>query len=193
MKKRHAGRSGRRVWPILLAAGLIVGVIVAMAFFVRGFDSTGSDNLAAPGAGTSPSDVPGPTVTPSGSPSKTGKTKYVVPGGGPTITLGANDGGGMKLSNKNQHHLVARVTSADPIYAVGWLIPTSLNHSYGKDMSPGRSFTIDTTVTGRPYYSLLWVYAGKSGAPVTCRISIDGKVRSTQTTQGAYGRQVCYA
>ncbi len=177
---------------MLLAAGLILGLVIAMAFFVRGFDSTGSDNYAAPGVGTVPSsDFPSPS--PSVSAPKPSTTKYVVPGGGPTITLGANDGGGIKLNNKNQHHLVAHVTSSDPIYAVGWLIPTSLNHAYGKDMSPGRSFTIDTMVTGRPYYSLLWVYAGKSGAPVTCTISIDGKVKSRQTTQGAYGRQVCYA
>jgi hypothetical protein len=192
MKKRRRGRAGRRVWPILLGVGLVIGVVIAMAFFVRGFDDTGSDNIAAPGAGTIPSsDFPSPSA--SVSPPKAGKTKYVVPGGGPTITLGANDGGGIKLNNKNQHHLVAHVTSSDPIYAVGWLIPTSLSNAYGKDMSPGRSFTIDTTVTGRPYYSLLWVYAGKSGAPVTCTISIDGKVASSKTTQGAYGRQVCYA
>lgn len=183
-------RQGRRVWPILLASGLIVGLVVAMAFFVRGFDDTGTDNIAAPGAGGALSSA---VPVPSPSPVKSGKTKYIVPGGGPTVTLGAGDGGGLKLNHKNQHHLVAHVTSAAPIYAVGWLIPTSLSNSYGKSMSPGRSFTIDTTVTGRPYYSLLWVYAGASGVPVTCTISIDGKLASRKTTQGAYGRQVCYA
>jgi hypothetical protein len=187
MKRRR--RERRTVWPILVGAGLIVGIVVAMAFFVRGFDDTGTDNLAAPAA--SPS-VTNAFPSPSASPTRAGKTKYVVPGGGPTITLGANGGNGMKINN-NQHHLVAHVTSSEPIYAVGWLIPTSLNSSYGKNMHPGATFTLDTTVTGRPYYSLLWVYAGKSGAAVTCTISIDGTVKSRKTTEGAYGRQVCYA
>jgi hypothetical protein len=181
------------VLPLALAAGVVVGLVCAMAFFVRGFDHTGdgprsaapaSTPRAAPAASATPARPRIPAATPTAG-------RYVVAAGGPTITLGAG-GGGLHIVD-NRHRLVARVWSAAPVYAVGWLIPTSLDHSYGKDMHPGRSFTIDTRVSGRPKYALLWIYAGASGAPVTCTISIDGVVRSEQTTSGPYGRQVCYA
>ena len=186
-------RRGRPVWPVVLAVGLVVGVVIAMAFFVRGFDDTGGD-YAAPAATPTTSDTTPTSMStrPRVSAPSHGATKYVVEAGGPTITLGAKAGSGLTIVD-NRHRLVARVTSSEPIYAVGWLIPTSLDYSYGKNMHPGRTFTIDTQVSGRPKYSLLWVYAGASGAPATCTISVDGQVRSTLTTRGPYGRQVCYA
>jgi hypothetical protein len=190
MKRR---RRRRPVWPYTVAAGLVVGLVIAMAFFVRGFDDTGTDNLAAPGAGGADGAPSGAFASPSGSPVKSGAKKFVVPGGGPTLTLGANDGGGIRIDDKNKHTLVAHVSSSAPIYSVGYLIPTSFDAAYGRDDHAGTSWTVSTTVTGRPYYSIIWVAAGAAGAPVTCTITIDGKVRSSRTTSGAYGRQVCYA
>lgn len=183
----------RRALVILPAAGVVAGLVVAMAFFVRGFGGTDGGDYAAPAPSAAPSLEPSlavpisvPRPTTSHRPSR-----YVVGAGGPTITLGTNGGSGIKIVD-GRHRLVARVTSAEPIYAVGWLIPTSLDSSYGKNMHPGRSFTIDTEVSGKPAYALLWIYAGASGTPVTCTISVDGRVSSEKTTHGPYGRQVCY-
>jgi hypothetical protein len=85
------------------------------------------------------------------------------------------------------------VSSSAPLYEVGYLIPTSLDHSYGKATRPGARWSVTTTVTGAPYYAVIWVWAGASGAPATCTIALDGKVRVSRTTSGPYGRQVCYA
>lgn len=177
---------------MLLGAGLVVGVVVAMAFFVRGFDNTsgGDAALAAPTPGGSAS-IAVPVPMPSAKSAKS--AKYVDPATGKTIDLGQNDAPGLKIDNVYQHRLVVTVTSRQPVYAVGWLIPTSMNYSYGRNMQPGRHFSLVTRVTGRPYYSIIWVWAGKAGAPATCTVSIDGHVRTSKTTTGSYGRQLCFA
>lgn len=188
----------RTAWIAPLAVLLAIGVIVALAFYVRGFQSTGHDPVGLPG-GSSPSagaPVSSAHQHKSGKHSKKhgkhgghGKSETSTPSGGTTVDVG----GGSGLTITGEHTLVARVTSAAPIGEIGYLAPTSPDISYGTAKNVGKSWTVHTTVTGKPKYAIIWIYAGKSGTPVTCSISIDGKVRSHETTSGPYGRQICYA
>lgn len=192
MNRRRGGKR-RTVWLRVAGIGAVVAMVIAIAFFVNGFESTGSDAAPRPSAGAS-----GGITSPSEAPATSAKKhtvatkKYVVPGTGQTLTLGAG-GGGITIDSSNVHTLTARVTSAAPLYAIGYLIPTSLESPYGKSLHPGSSWSVTTKVNGKPKYAIIWISAGKGGVPATCSITIDGQVAVSETTSGPYGRQVCFA
>jgi hypothetical protein len=177
-------RLTRKGWAAPLAALVAIGIIVALAFYVRGFESTSNDPVALP------TDSPA-AGAPHGSsaPSKNAHgTQVVVPGGG-TATLGA---GGSGLSLRGVHTLVAHVESSEPIGDIGYLAPTSPDLSFGTAKNVGKSWTVRTRVTGRPKYAIIWIKGAKDGTSVSCSITIDGKVADRQRTKGPYGRQICF-
>jgi hypothetical protein len=90
------------------------------------------------------------------------------------------------------HALVMSARSTAPIPSVGYLVPTSPDHSYGRTDSPGTRWSVATTVTGGPDYAVIFIQAGPTGTPITCSITVDGKVLDSKSTSGPYGRQVCY-
>jgi hypothetical protein len=188
----------RTAWVAPLAVLVAIGVIVALAFYVRGFQGTGDDHALLPTNTGAPGGASGLSAHGHKHKHKHGKkhgkhshkTKFVVPSDGPTVTLGAGGGG---LTITGQHTLVVRVTSSAPIPAVGYLAPTSPDIPYGTAKNVGKNWSVHTTVSGKPKYAIIWIYSGKSGAPVTCSITIDGKLADRKATTGAYGRQICYA
>jgi hypothetical protein len=183
----------RTAWVAPLAVLVAIGAIVGLAFYVRGFQSTGDDPVGLPSVTRPPSVAPGSSAHEHKHKHKKKHGKHghrVVVPGGPTVTLGA---GGDGLSVTGPHKLVVRVSSSAPIPAVGYLAPTSPDIPYGTAKNVGKHWTVHTTVSGKPKYAIIWIYAGKSGAAVTCSITIDGTVRDRKTTSGAYGRQICYA
>ena len=193
MRRMRLTRMG---WVAPLAAVVAIGIIVALAFYVRGFQGTTHDDV------TLPSDSPAPGVPHGTSTSSTHHRKHPGkhPGkhsGSPTdavpsgVTLGAG-GGGLTITGTHTHD-GPRSFSRAPIPVIGYLAPTSPDIAYGTAKNVGTNWTVHTTVSGQPKYAIIWIYAGKSGAPVTCSLTIDGKLRVKKTTTGAYGRQVCYA
>jgi hypothetical protein len=184
-------RLTRKSWLAPLAAVLTIGILVALAFYVRGFEGTGDEPVALPSP-TSGATLgsPEPTKHRSEHPGKhPNGTEVVVPGGGPTVTLG----GGSGLSITGGHSFVVHVESAEPIGIIGYLAPTSPDLSYGTVKNVGTSWTVRTTVSGPPKYAIIWIYGAKDGTSVTCSITIDGKLADRETTKGPYGRQICFA
>jgi hypothetical protein len=185
MRKLRLTRKG---WVAPLVAVLAVGLVVALAFYVRGFQDTGPDPAALPTA-------PPPSATLGSSPSDhhakhphKNARGQVVAGG---LTLGAAGGPGLSFSGG--HTLVAHVESSEPIGVIGYLAPTSPDIAYGTARNVGTSWTVRTTVAGRPKYAIIWIYGAKDGASVSCSITIDGKVADRESTKGPYGRQICFA
>jgi hypothetical protein len=164
-------RLTRKVWMIPLAFLVAVGMVVALGLYVRSFRSTRYPPITLPTA---------------------------FPGGGapygsstPARHPGTNAHRGSKPSRPGVHRLVAHVRSSERIGVIGYLVPTSPNHSYGKVKNVGKSWTVRTRVTGRPKYAIIWITGAKDGTPVSCSIAIDGKVVDRQRTKGPYGRQAC--
>jgi hypothetical protein len=193
MRKLRLTRKG---WMAPLAAVVAIGILVALAFYVRGFEGTGDDPQALPTESSTTGSQLGAPDPLGQHPRHHGKkgddgdgTKFVVPGGGPTVTLG----GGSGLTIAGSHTMVAHVESSEPINVIGYLSPTSPDLTYGTVKNVGRSWTVRTTVSGPPKYAILWIYGAKDGASVTCSITIDGKVADRKTTKGPYGRQLCFA
>lgn len=89
------------------------------------------------------------------------------------------------------HVVRLSVTSSEPIGTVGYLVPTSRDRSYGRAKDVGRAWSITTRAYGEPDYAQIFAQAGASGAPVTCTITVDGKVTAKRSSSGAWGQLFC--
>jgi hypothetical protein len=89
------------------------------------------------------------------------------------------------------HNVVISASSAEAITLVGFLVPTGLKEPYGTVQPHSRSWSEAQQASGSGYLAAVFVQTGRSGVPITCRVSVDGKVTNVETTSGSYGRAVC--
>jgi hypothetical protein len=90
-----------------------------------------------------------------------------------------------------RHKIVLRVVSEDTIGTVGYIMPTSLHESSGVVKNVGKSWSLTSTVYGDPDWAQIFVQARARGFPITCTITVDGRVTENRSTEGPYGRMVC--
>jgi hypothetical protein len=188
------------------AAAVVVGVLV-IAFvassLLLGHDTSTTDRddrvagpsveppeYAAPDdlgladqAAAEPAASTGPPSTTPGTPGTT------FPGAGLPDLKGLRGKGG--IVGLPREKVVLSMTSAAPIAYVGYIVPTSLDHSTGTVSSPGTSWSLTTTAYGPPDYAQLFSLAGPAGVPVTCTITVNGRVTETRTTSGPYDQLFC--
>lgn len=100
----------------------------------------------------------------------------------------AGEGGESHLQG---HRISMQMSSSSPIRTVGYIVPTSLDNSYGVVKNVGSSWSLGTTVYGPPDYAQLFAQAGPAGNRITCTISVDGKVTERRSSVGPYGRLFC--
>jgi hypothetical protein len=102
-----------------------------------------------------------------------------------------------KLGHANKsgpaHRVKLVVSTSGDIARVGYLVPTSDSAPYGNFGGPASPWTRTMIAHGSGYLAAVFVQAGRSGEPVTCRIMIDGVTKAVRTTDGAYARQMCIA
>lgn len=174
----------------LLAALVVLLCIVLIALFVRAYQDAGpSDSHAGP-RGTLGTSTSGPSAVPS--PGSSGFPGFA---GFPTLppyTITPAEPPGFVFARIPEHTLVVTVSASRPIPGVGYLIPTSLDHAYGKVKNPGVThWTLTTKVIGKPYYAAVFIQADAQGTPLTCTITVDGILKDKKTTSGGHGRTVC--
>lgn len=181
----------RKKRNIAIAAVIAVLVIAYVWSLVR---TLNGDDLAAY---KGPRSEPLPSVTlpvPTGSPTTadTEQVEQALTAGGSSATfpLAGLQGGGTYW-HLPRHQLKLTVTSSAPVGTVGYLVPTSTNDYYGVVHDVGQSWSLSTTVYGDPAYARLFIQAGLRGTPVTCTISVDGKVVERRSTEGPYGQMMC--
>jgi hypothetical protein len=180
------GRIGRN--PQGAAVGLtVVAALVFVGLFVKSYRDAGPD--AAGGAEPALADLPRVPAVPMNAPTE----RFLPPAGATTLpgTVAPANPHGLSLGHAGPHALVLTVTSAAPIPRLGYMVPTSPHSSSGDVPNPGRKWSLSTTVVGRPAYAAVFVQAGPTGTPVTCRVSVDGVTTNVRTTSGPYGRAVC--
>ncbi|MCW2855916.1 MAG: hypothetical protein JWR52_1531 [Marmoricola sp.] len=90
-----------------------------------------------------------------------------------------------------KHHVVMTITSDQPIGTIGYEVPTSLHNSSGIVKNVGTHWSLATTAYGSPDYAQLFMQAGARGFPVTCTITVDGRVTEHRSTEGPYGQLIC--
>lgn len=90
-----------------------------------------------------------------------------------------------------RHDITLTMSSQTPIGSVGYIVPTSVDKYYGVAEKVGRSWSLRTVVYGNPDYGQLFAQAGTRGNPVTCTITVDGRVTESRSTEGPYGQLFC--
>jgi hypothetical protein len=170
----------------------VLAVLACVALFVKAYQAAGPTGSEAQQGSTASADAPTPSPSPAGM-STTPNVDAVMPTRLPkaTYTITPAEQPGFTFASPPTHVLVMTVTSAVAIPAVGYLVPTSADHSYGSAKHLGTRWSVRTKVTGGPNYALVFIQAGAAGVPITCSITVDGVVRDHKTTSGPYGRQVC--
>jgi hypothetical protein len=174
------------------AVAAVLAVLTCIGLFVHAYQQAGPSHDEAGGPrGTAPpspspsasaSAVPGAVRANAFDPNALSLPPY-------TITPPARPG--FTFATPAEHRIVLAASSRHAIGRVGYLAPTSPDHASGDVKHVGRQWAVHTTVSGSPYYALVFVQAGADGTPITCSITLDGKVLSRKSTSGAYGRQVC--
>lgn len=99
--------------------------------------------------------------------------------------------GGSLYASLPKMHITLSVRSAAPIGILGYVIPTSQDHPSGKVTGVGRSWSLQTIGYGRPDYARIFLQANTIGTPITCTITVNGRVTEHSSTEGPYGRMMC--
>jgi hypothetical protein len=177
-------------------SAVAVLAVVALVWGMFGGSGASGDSLGTAPLAT-PTATPGSSLTGMPTPS----TGTATPGGGMTVLPGggASAGsfflpglpGGSMWRNLPRHRLVMHVTSEGPIGTVGWYIPTSLRKLSGVEKNVQHEWRLTTTVYGGPDYGRIWLQAGSRGYPITCTITVDGRVTEQRSTDGPYARLLC--
>ena len=90
------------------------------------------------------------------------------------------------------HHVT--ITWSAPRSAVGvvaWIIPSSQDHEQGKATSYAHSYSLSTTVYGNPKYAAVFAQADVHGNPITCTITVDGRVTEQRTASKPFSAMWC--
>ncbi|MGA8986905.1 hypothetical protein [Aeromicrobium sp.] len=183
--RRHKLESAASVAIALGAAAILVATILNL--------SSGTEKSAAAGVVS----LGGPA-----SPQQTGLESAESAGGGLRLLtsesqqgLGALEGPGLGgeggVKNLPSHRLTLSVTSNAPIGTVGYLVPTSTDKSHGVVRDVDTSWSLSTTVYGRPDYGQIFTQAGAQGVRITCTITVDGKLTDQRSAQGTYSQGFC--
>ena len=181
------------------ATAVVTGALV-MAFALATLMFGGSEATARADVPVdSPSiDVPeyvAPTTEPASNGQPTG-IPAVPDGSVPSFAgAGANtlrglDGNG-GIVGIPKHRITLSLTSPGPIAYVGYIVPTSLDNDTGTVKDLGTSWSMTTIGYGPPDYAQMFSLSGPTGVPITCTITVDGRVTEKRTTTGPYDQLFC--
>ena len=99
--------------------------------------------------------------------------------------------GGSQNVNIGKHRVLLEAWSSKPLAFAAWYVPTRTGKKVGASKLPGRSWSMRTVAYGRPDYAQVYLQSDYTGTPVHCRITVDGRVTATETSEGPFGYIVC--
>ena len=136
-----------------------------------------TEDSAAPGkpAGTSVAQrhLPGPFRS------------YNVP-----LTTNAK-GFGVRFST--MHTVLLQVSAVGAVARMGYLVPSGVESTYGDHRNVRAPWARTVHAPGTGYLAAIFVQTDATGRAVTCRITIDGTLRETETFSGSFARGICVA
>ncbi|MBM7516323.1 hypothetical protein [Nocardioides nitrophenolicus] len=176
----------------MLFASVIVIVIVGSFLFLR---PGARESAVDPDSGVreEPTQVP-TTAQPSEPPSATATTTDAADlFGGHTGGLGVPPGlqGAGSYTHLPKHQLTITMSTKGQLGTVAWIIPTSVENDRGAAKVLESTWSLSTTVYGNPDYAVVFGQQGRVDQPVTCTITVDGKVTERRSTQGAFSAMWC--
>jgi hypothetical protein len=184
-------RSRRGRWVLVALACLVVLVVglLAQGFFNSPAPAVSVPNAAGgAGLGTSPPASPSPSKTST----KAGQGgNQLVSNPVARLRQLMPDNPLNHLQTGQLHQVVISASAPGRMAVVGFLVPTGMGETYGSRNGANHSFRLSQQALGGGYLAAIYLQTGKSGTPITCTITVDGKVTSSQTTSGSYGRALC--
>jgi hypothetical protein len=185
-------RTERYRKQLIIGSAVLVVFVVALGLFIKNYHDSGPTSPAAIGSNHA-SDAPFDPFATTPAKSKSSTSSFFPSGVVklPQITLSGFEGGGLHFAPGSIHHVTLSINSVTAIGQMGYIIPTSNDHSYGHSTVDSASWSLSTDAFGKPAYAIVFIQAGKLGVPITCTITVDGHVTSSATTKGPYGRTVC--
>ena len=132
----------------------------------------------------------GSTVAPKARAGATGADDLLA---GHTSGLGVPPGlrGVGDYSQLPPHRLTIRLSTRGMLGTVAWIIPTSVESHEGTTVVRSGTWSMTTTVYGNPDYAVVFAQQGRVNEPVTCEITVDGRVTERRSTKGAYSAMWC--
>lgn len=193
-KRGVASKRGKWTLAALAAAAIVLAGLLSQNFLSS--PAPAATPLKALGQGATPTpgaDAAAGAAGPGAASTRPSGSKSLVAGNDVLQTLKNTlpDNPLNHLRGAAVHQVVIETNSAEPVPVVGWLIPTGLSNTFGTDKNPSGHFSLSQRALGKGYLAAVFIQAGRTGAPVTCRVIVDGKVTASETTSGAYGRTIC--
>ncbi len=101
---------------------------------------------------------------------------------------------GFGVHFSTMHTVRLQVTAAEGVVArVGYLVPSGVESTYGDHRNVPAPWSRTVHAPGTGYLAAIFVQTDTTGRPVTCRITIDGTLRESETFAGSYARGICVA
>jgi len=182
-------------WTLITLACITVLLVGLIAQgFLSSSPSTGAPDAAATGGlslGPSGSGLhPSKTAKASASPSK-GKGKV---GGNDALQILRSRFPDNPLNHLNRallHNVRISASAPGHMAVLGYLVPTGLGAAYGAVHTNSHSWSMSEQALGKGYLAAVFIQTGRSGIPITCTVTVDGRVTSRETASSPYGRAVC--
>lgn len=189
-RRRVSGmlKSKRGRWVMI---GLACLVVLLIGLLAQGFLSSPAPAISADGhaGGGIGALTPSPSPSPSkGKPGKTGQGMVKSPLR--ELRNAFPDNPLNHLNTGELHQVVISASAPGQMAVVGYLVPTGLGSSYG-EVRGRHSWSISEQALGGGYLAAIFIQTDKAATPITCTITVDGRVKSSQTTSGSYGRALC--
>ena len=181
-------KSKRGRWTLI---GLACLVVLMIGLLAQGFLSSPAPAVSMPGAGDQGAALT-PSASPSSSPAKHGGKgdNHLVTNPVQRLRNAFPDNPLNHLKAGQLHEVTVAASAPGRMAVVGYLVPTGLGSTYGS--VNGRShWSITEQALGGGYLAAIYLQTDKSGTPITCTVTVDGAVTSSQTTSGSYGRALC--
>ncbi|MFD0807371.1 hypothetical protein ACFQ0K_14865 [Nocardioides caeni] len=179
---------------------MISVLVIAGTFLLRnpGEDSETAIDSARPAEPTASASIDPTQRARRARPAPSDGTATSVPDAGDAVAAdfpGLGEPNGISGEGRNysltEHTMTIQLSSPNPLGLVAYLIPASTENPRGKAVVEARTWSLTTTVYGKPKYGAVYVQAGYDGRPATCVITIDGKVTERRSTKGPYGAMWC--
>jgi hypothetical protein len=176
-----------------LLVGALAIIVIVGSFLLRPGtpESAVDDNRPDAGSEATPTETPAPKARRKKPRQVTAGPEAGMDGQFPGLGTPPGLGGSGRTDSLPAHRLTIRLSSPNPIGWTGYIIPTSTEHPRGSAMVSGGSWSLTTTVYGRPDYGVVFLQAGADGRPATCTITVDGRVTERRSTRGPYGTVWC--
>lgn len=182
-------RTKKGRWTLITFTCLTV---LLLGLLIQGFFSSPAPSID-PGAvgGGAPSAHP---LTPSSSPAKGKKGAgdgQLVDNPLRELRQAFPDNPLNHLNTGQLHNVSIDVTSPGRMAVVGFLVPTGLGESYGSRNGQSGGVHVSQQALGGGYLAAVFIQTDKAGTPITCTVTVDGKVTSSQTASAPYARALC--